>query len=347
MGRPFPASMVRTLAPANYPSPKSGDWIVRNFKFHTGETMPELRLHYTTIGESSAEPVLVLHGSGESGTHMLNPNFAGSLFGRDQPLDASKYYVVIPDAIGHGQSSKPSDGLKTRFPKYDYTDMVDAQYRLITECLGIKHLRLIIGYSMGGMHAWIWATRYPRFMDALIPMASQPSAMAGRNWMLRRIMIETIRNDSEYNNGNYTAQPQVMRYAINAYQIATDGGTLAYQRLAPTTEKASKIVNDRLAAPVTSDANDFIYQWEASGNYDPSTNLEQIQATLLAINSADDERNPPETGVMEAALTRLKSGRLHLIPASINTCGHHTTCNAALYREQLAQLLRAAPRNMP
>src|SRR5277367_1783927 len=192
---------------ADYPAPKQGDWIARDFKFHTGETVPELRLHYTAIGAPSGKPVLVLHGSGGSAANMLTPTFAGELFGPGQPLDASKYYIILPDGLGHGQSSKPSDGMKTDFPKYDYADMVDAQYRLVTEGLGVKHLRLVIGNSMGGMHTWIRAVRYPQMMDALVPMASQPTAMAARNWMLRRMMIETIRNDPGYNGGNYTAPP--------------------------------------------------------------------------------------------------------------------------------------------
>src|ERR1019366_2867088 len=228
----FAMTSLTALA-ADYPAPKQGDWIATDFKFHTGATMPELRLHYTTIGEPTGQPVLVLHGSGGSATSMLTPAFAGPLFGAAQPLDAAKYFIIIPDSIGHGKSAKPSDGLKTAFPKYDYEDMVDAQYRLVSESLGIKHLRLVIGNSMGGMHSWIWGVKYPQAMDALVPMASQPTEMAARNWMLRRIMLETIRNDPDYNGGNYTAQPRMMKYAISAYQIASGGGTLGYQTLAP------------------------------------------------------------------------------------------------------------------
>jgi homoserine O-acetyltransferase/O-succinyltransferase len=338
----FAMTSLTALA-ADYPAPKQGDWIARDFKFHAGETMPELRLHYTTIGEPTGQPVLVLHGSGGSAASMLTPAFAGELFGPGQPLDASKYYIIIPDGLGHGRSSKPSDGMKTAFPKYDYDDMVDAQYRLINEGLGVKHLRLVIGNSMGGMHTWIWGVRYPRMMDALVPMAAQPTEMAARNWMLRRMMIETIRNDPDYDGGNYTSQPRMMKYAISAYQIASGGGTLGYQTLAPTAAKADKLVDDRLAVPVTSDANDFIYQWEASHDYNPSPGLERIEATLLAINAADDERNPAETGVTDAALKRVKNGRLYLIPASTATRGHLTTGNAAFYRLQLHELLRTAP----
>jgi len=328
---------------AGYPAPKQGDWIAKDFKFHTGDTMPELRLHYTTVGEPTGQPVLVLHGSGGSAASMLTPTFAGELFGPGQPLDAAKYYIIIPDGIGHGASSKPSDGMKAAFPKYDYDDMVDAQYRLLKEGLGIKHLRLVIGNSMGGMHTWIWGVKYPQFMDALVPMASQPTEMAARNWMLRRIMLETIRNDPDYNGGNFTAPPRMMKYAIAAYRFASAGGTLGYQTLAPTAAKADRMVDEQLALPVTADANDFIYQWEASHDYNPSAGMERIEATLLAINAADDERNPPETGVTDAAIKRIKNGRLYLIPASTETRGHLTTGNAKFYKQQLQDLLATAP----
>ncbi|WP_441237979.1 alpha/beta fold hydrolase [Bradyrhizobium sp. 930_D9_N1_4] len=328
---------------ADYPAPKQGDWTARDFKFHTGETMPELKLHYTTVGEPSGQPVLVLHGTGGSGTSMLSPAFAGEMFGAGQPLDASKYYIILPDAIGHGKSSKPSDGMKTGFPKYNYDDMVEAQYRLVTEGLGVKHLRLVIGNSMGGMQTWLWGEKYPKAMDALVPMASQPTEMASRNWMMRRIMLDTIRNDPDYNGGNYTSQPRMMKYAITAYGIASIGGTLFYQQQAPTAAKADKIVDDRLATPITADANDFLYQWSSSQDYNAGEKLEQIEATLLLINSADDERNPPETGITDAAMKRVKNGKLYLIPASTETRGHGTTGNAKLYVEQVRELLQTVP----
>jgi homoserine O-acetyltransferase/O-succinyltransferase len=328
---------------ADYPSPKQGDFIVRDFKFHGGETIAELKLHYTTVGEPSGQPVLVLHGSGGSAASMLTPTFAGELFGAGQPLDAGKYYIVIPDGIGHGKSSKPSDGAKTAFPNYDYDDMVEAQYRLVREGLGIKHLRLVIGNSMGGMHAWLWAEKYPDMMDAVVPMASQPTAMAARNWILRRMMIETIRNDPDYNNGNYTTPPRMMKYAVAAYGFASSGGTLAYQDQAPTAAKADHMIDERLAAGAATDANDFIYQWQASHDYDASAKLSRIEAMLLAINSVDDERNPPETGVTIDALRQVRNGKLYLIPASSETRGHSTTGNAKFYRDQLELLLRSAP----
>ena len=340
------AAFLLTSVPAkaaDYPLPRQGDLTLTNFTFHTGETMPELRMHYTTVGEPSGQPVLVLHGSGGSAASMLTPAFAGELFGAGQPLDASKYYIIIPDNVGHGQSSKPSDGLKTAFPKYDYADMVDAQYRLVKEGLGIKHLRLVIGNSMGGMHTWVWAVRYPDFMDAAAPMASQPTEMAARNWMLRRIMLETIRNDPDYNGGNYTAQPRTMKYAVTAYGIASAGGTLGYQTLAPTAAKADKMVDERLATAIPADTNDFLYQWESSHDYNPSAALEKITATVLAINAADDERNPPETGLTSEAIKRIRNARLYLIPASPETRGHSTTGNAKFYVEQLRELLQNAP----
>jgi homoserine O-acetyltransferase/O-succinyltransferase len=328
---------------ADYPAPKQGDWVARDFKFHTGEVIPELRIHYTTVGEPSGEPVLVLHGSGGSAAAMLTPAFAGALFSPGQPFDAAKYYIIIPDAIGHGKTSKPSDGLKTKFPQYDYADMVDAQHRLLSEGLGVRHLRLIIGNSMGGMETWLWGEKYPGYMDALVPMASLPTAMASRNWMLRRMMLETIRNDPEYNNGNYTTQPRFMKIASVFFGIATAGGTLNYQKLAPTREQADKIVDARLAAPMPADANDFLWQWGSSADYDAAPGLERIEASLLAINSADDERNPPETGLMVGALKRVKNGKLYLIPASEQTSGHLTTGNAKFYAQQLQELLRTAP----
>lgn len=328
---------------ADYPAPKQGDWVARDFKFHTGEVMPDLKLHYTTVGEPTGQPVLVLHGTGGSGASMLTPAFAGELFGAGQPLDASKYYIIIPDAIGHGKSSKPSDGMKTSFPKYNYDDMVEAQHRLVTEGLGVKHLRLVIGNSMGGMQTWLWGETYPKDMDALVPMASQPTEMASRNWMMRRIMLDTIRNDPDYSGGNYTSQPRMMKYAITAYGIASIGGTLAYQQQAPTAAKADKIVDERLATPITADANDFVYQWDSSHDYNAAEKLEGIEASLLLINSADDERNPPETGVTDAAMKRVKNGKLYLIPASTETRGHGTTGNAKFYSEQVRQLLQTAP----
>jgi homoserine O-acetyltransferase/O-succinyltransferase len=338
------ALLGATALAAEYPTPKQGDWVARDFRFHTGEMMSEVRLHYKTIGDPSGIPVVVLHGSGGSANNMLTPAFAGELFGPDQPLDAAKYFIIIPDALGHGSSSKPSDGLRTKFPQYNYSDMVDAQYRLLSEGLGIQHVRMIIGNSMGGMNAWLWGEKYPRYMDVLVPMASQPTAMASRNWMLRRMMLESIRRDPEYNNGDYTKQPHSMKLASTFFGIATTGGTLNYQKQAPTREKADKLVDARLASPMTADANDFLWQWGSSADYDAAPDLDKIEATVLAINSADDERNPPETGITIEALKRLSNGRLYLILASDETSGHLTTGNAKFYSQELKKLLEEAPR---
>ena len=221
---------------ADYPAAREGEWVARDFKFHTGDVMPEVRLHYRTVGERSGQAVLILHGTSGSGAGNLTNAFAGELFGSGQPLDARKYFIVLPDALGAGQSSKPSDGLRTKFPRYSSEDIVEAQYRLVSEGLGIGHLRLVLGNSGGGMQTWMWGEKYPDFMDALVPMASQPTPMASRNWMLRRMMIETIRSDPEWNGGNYTKPPQSLRMANVFFGIATSGGSLAYQKLAPTRE---------------------------------------------------------------------------------------------------------------
>lgn len=333
-------------AAADYPTPDTGSVTLKNFKFHTGQVMPELRIHYTTVGDRSGQPVLVLHGSGGSAASMLTPGFAGKLFGPGQALDAKKYYLIIPDSIGHGQSSKPSDGLKTDFPKYDYDDMVVAQYRALTEGLGVKHLRLIIGNSMGGMQAWLWGEKYPGFMDALAPMASQPSPMAARNWLLRRAMLETIRNDPDYQDGHYTTQPRMMKYAIAAFRFASTGGTLAYQALAPTAADADAMYDKQIDKPIKADANDFVYQWGSSHDFDPSPDLEKIEAAVLLINSADDERNPRETGVTEQAMKRVKHGQIYLIPASTETRGHSTTgMEAELYADALHNFLDSTPQH--
>jgi homoserine O-acetyltransferase len=336
-------AFASVAAAADYPAPKQGDWVAKDFKFHTGHVMPEMKLHYTTVGEPSGMPVLILHGTGGSAPTMLTPGFAGELFGPGQPLDAAKYYIIITDALGHGQSAKPSDGMKTAFPKYDYDDIVDAQYRLVTEGLGIKHLRLVLGNSMGGMNAWLWGTKYPGMMDALVPMASQPTEMSARNWMMRRMLVETVRADPTYKDGNYTSPPGMMKYASVMFGIATAGGTLAYQMQAPTAAAADKMIDDRLKAPFVADANDFIYQWDASHDFNASANLEKIQAAVLAVNAADDERNPPETGLMEAAIKRIPHAQLLVIPASSDTRGHLTTGNAKFYSQQLRDLLQATP----
>ena len=338
------ALIALTALAADYPAPKESSAIIKNFRFNTGEVMPELRINYVTVGESTGEPVLILHGTTGSGTGMLNAGFAGELFGAAQALDATRYFVILPDAIGTGKSSKPSDGLRAAFPKYNYDDMVDAQYRLLTEHLGIKHLRVIVGNSMGGMRTWMWGTKYPAFMDALVPMASQPSEMSSRNWMLRRLIIDSIKNDPDWMRGNYTKQPKSLQFASVFFGIATLGGNQALYKAAPTRDKADAILNQRLAAPFVGDANDHLYQWDSSRDYNPSPGLERIQAAVLAINSADDERNPPETGIMDREIKRVKNGRVFLIPGSELTAGHGTTGQAKFWKQQLAELLQNAPK---
>jgi homoserine O-acetyltransferase/O-succinyltransferase len=325
---------------AAQPAPREATWVARDFRFHTGETMPELRLHYTTIGDPGGVPVLILHGTAGSARSLLTPAFGGQLFGPGQPLDSGRYFIIVPDALGAGRSAKPSDGPRASFPRYNYADMVLAQHRLVTEGLGLTRLRLVLGNSMGGMHAWLWGVTYPDFMDAVVPMASQPTEMSGRNWMLRRLMVETIRRDPAYAGGNYAEQPASLRMASVFYATATNGGTLNHQRVAATREAADRLLEQRLAAPVTADANDFVYQWDSSRDYNPAPLLERIRARVLAINSADDERNPPETGLMQEAMRRVARGRLLLIPASPETLGHGTTGNAKFWREDLGAFLR-------
>jgi len=337
-------AMALPAGAADFPAPKEGSWVVRDFRFQSGEVLPELRLHYATVGAPTGEPVLILHGTTGSGASMLTPAFGGELFGPGQPLDASRYFIILPDAIGTGKSSKPSDGLRTGFPRYSYDDMVVAQYRLVTEHLGVRRLRLVLGNSMGGMHTWIWAQKYPDAMDVAVPMASLPTEMSGRNWMMRRLIIDAIRNDPEWMNGNYTTQPRSLQFASVFYSLATSGGNQGLYRQTPTREKGDQLLNQRLSAPFRGDANDHLYQWESSRDYNASPGLERIKATLLAINSADDERNPPELGLLDREIKRVPNGRVLLIPASDQTAGHGTTGQARFWKASLAELLQGAPR---
>ena len=341
----FAAGLLATLAAgaADYPAPAQGDYVVRDFRFHTGEVMPELKLHYRTIGAPTGIPVLVLHGTAGSGASMLTPAFAGELFGAGQPLDAARYFIVIPDTLGHGGSAKPSDGQRMRFPRYNYDDMVDAHYRLLTEHLKLAHLRLVIGNSMGGMETWIFATKYPDYMDVAVPMACLPTEMSSRNWMLRRLITDSIRSDPDWKNGDYAQQPRSARFASVFFGIATSGGNQGLYKAAPTREKADQIVDQRMAAPFTADANDVLYQWDSSRDYNPSAGLERIKATVFAINAADDERNPPELGLLDREIKRVKGGRVLLIPASPETSGHGTTGTAKFYAKELAAVLETAP----
>ena len=322
--------------------PHSNTWIVKDFKFHTGEVLPELRLHYTTLGDPKNEAVLILHGTNGSGTGMLNAAFGGELFGPGQPIDASRYFIILPDAIGTGQSSKPSDGLRAKFPVYNYDDMVTAQYRLVTEHLGIRRLRMVLGNSMGGMQTWLWASKYPDMMDLAVPMASMPAPMSGRNWMLRRMLSESIRRDPLWRGGDYTEQPPSWQFASVFFATATSGGDLGLQKIAPTSDQGDALLRERLTTHFPGDANDQLYQWESSKDYDPSAGLANIKAKVLVINSADDERNPPVLGVLEKALPKLKDARTLIIPASSETSGHGTTANARFWKQEVEVLLKDA-----
>jgi homoserine O-acetyltransferase len=328
----------------NAPERREATWIAKDFRFHTGEVLPELKLHYTTLGNPANPAALILHGTTGSGTGLISPAFGNELFGPGQPLDASRYYIILPDALGHGRSSKPSDGLRAKFPRYNYDDMVVAQHRVVTEALGVKHLRLVLGNSMGGMHVWQWGVKYPDMMDILVPMASMPTEMSGRNWIMRRLIVDSIRNDPEWQGGNYTRQPKSAQFASVFYGLATNGGDQRLFASAPTRERADALLDGRLKAPFPADANDTLYHWDSSRDYKPAPQLEKISATVMAINSADDERNPPSLGIMERELKRIRNARLLLIPGSADTFGHGTTGNARFWKAQLDELLRTAPR---
>ena len=334
--------LAMTLLPATAQAPQqSGDFVLRDFRFHSGEVMA-LRQHYTTLGNPKGEAVLILHGTGGNGAGMIGGLRA--LFAAGAPLDTASHFIILPDAIGHGGSSKPSDGMKAKFPHYDYDDMVQAQYRLLTEGLGVKHLRLVIGNSMGGMETWAWGVKYPAMMDGIVPLASQPTAMAARNWMMRKLVIETIKADPAYQDGDYTSAPPSMKYANAFFSIGTSGGNQGWAARAGTHEAADKIITDMLARPDGGDANDTIWQLDASRDYDPAPRLGDITAAVLAINSADDERNPPELGTTEAAIKKLKNARYYLIPASSETRGHGTAGTVGLWQAPFTQWLAGVPK---
>ena len=344
---------------AAYPQPVAGDFTIRDFRFASGEVLPELKLHYLTIGAPQRDAgglvrnaVLVLHGTGGSGRQFLSPNFAEVLFGPGQLLDATRYFVILPDGIGHGQSSKPSDGLRARFPRYTYQDMVVAHHRLLTERLTVDHLRLVMGTSMGGMHTWVWGETYPEFMDGLVPLASVPTAIAGRNRVVRRMIIDDIRQDPGWNNGEYTTEPRGLQAAIHILMLMTSS-PIQWHKTAPTREEADTFVADQVRSRLaTTDANDMLYAFEASREYDPSPLLERIKAPVLAINSADDFVNPPELGLMEKLMPRVARGEYVLIPTSDQTRGHGTHTWAVLWQQHLKRFLdrlggQTTPRLVP
>lgn len=317
-----------------------GDFVLNNFTFHDGSKLPALSMHYITLGDPKSPAVLVLHGTMGSGASMLSPDFGGALFGPGQPLDAARYFIILPDMIGAGKSSRPSDGLRMRFPRYNYDDMVVATHRLLTDGLKVKHVRLVMGMSMGGMLTWVWGETYPDFMDGLVPLAATPAPMSGRNWILRRMFIETIKSDAAWNNGDYTSQPTSLKMADAFYGLATSGGNLGLQKRAPTRAAGDRLVDAQLAAPShAGDANDAIYQLDASRDYDAYPRLASITAPLLAVTSADDERNPPETRLMERGIAQVKKGQAFLIPASEDTSGHGTAATARFWKDRLVKFL--------
>ena len=321
-------------------TPEQQTHTLKDFRFQSGEVLPELRLHCTTLGDPQGEPVILLHGTNGSAQTLLTPEWHRTLFGPGQALDLARHRVIVPDALGSGRSSKPSDGLRRRFPRYNYLDMVQAQHRLFTECLGLSRVRLMLGYSMGGMHTWLWAQHHPDFMELAVPMACMPAPMSGRNWMLRRLVIDTIQNDPEWMAGNYTTQPRLGQAALVFYSVATSGGTRGLYRLGPNRAAADAWLDQRLEQPPVADANDALYQYEAGADYDGGVALEKIQAQVLAINNTDDERNPPELGLMEQAMSRIPRGRSLWIPASEQTLGHATLGSPRFWKDELLALLQ-------
>jgi homoserine O-acetyltransferase len=337
-------------AAQSYPAPVEGDYTAKNFKFQSGETLPEMKLHYRTVGTPRKDAsgvvrnaVLILHGTGGSGRGFLGQGYGGQLFGKGQLLDAERHYIVLPDNLGHGQSSKPSDGLRMKFPKYGYTDMVRLQHLLLTEGLGVNHLRLVMGTSMGAMHSWMWGYMFPDFMDGLVPLASNPVEIAGRNRVWRKALVDAIVNDPSWNEGNYTEPPRGMASAMGFLLMATST-PMQWQRQFPTAAAADKWLADQVASRTRStDANDMIYYFRASGDYNPLPHLEKIVAPLLAINSADDFVNPPELPMMEEAIKRVKRGRFVLIPISGATRGHGSHSVPALWNAELTKFLGELP----
>jgi homoserine O-acetyltransferase len=332
------------------PGPVEGDVALNNFQFTSGATLPALRIHYRTLGQPRRDEhgkvrnaVLILHGTGGSGARFLEPEFAGELFGRGQPLDVSRYFLVLPDGIGHGQSSKPSDGAHAAFPRFGYRDMVAAQYRLLTQGLQIDHLRLVLGISMGGMHTWLWGEIYPDFMDALLPLVCLPAQICGRNRVWRRAISDAIRNDPEWRDGEYRQQPPSLRTAAQILFLMGSNPLLRLQEMPTLT--ASDVVLDAAVntAMQQDDANDMLYQIEASSDYDPGAGLDQIRAPLLALNWADDLINPPELGILEREIERVPHGRAVVVPFAAHTRGHESHLNAGAWKQHLLQLLDAAP----
>jgi homoserine O-acetyltransferase len=330
--------------------PSGADYVARNFKFETGQTLSEVRLHYIALGKPRRDTagvvrnaILVLHGTGGTGGGFMSRTFAGELFGPEQLLDTSRYYVILPDGIGHGKSSKPSDGMHARFPQYTYNDMVDAQHELLTKGLGVNHLRLVMGTSMGCMHSWVWGERYPDFVDGLVPLACAPTQIVGRNRMIRTMIMDFIRDDPGYKGGDYTTQPPGLRHAMGMLFIMTSAPKVQL-RQAPTRDQADSAIHAYLDNQLRGkDANDVLYQYNSSRNYDPSKELEKIRANVLAINSADDFVNPPELGVVEQLMPRVKRGKFILLPITDQTRGHGTHSLPAVWKHHLEEFLKDLP----
>ena len=338
-------------AAGGYQPPHEGDFTVRDFPFASGESLPELRLHYRTFGAPRRDDrgvvrnaVLILHGTGGSGASLVRAEFAGELFGPGQPLDASRYFIVLPDGIGHGHSSRPSEGLHARFPHYGYRDMVQAEYLLLTHGLKVNHARLVMGTSMGGMQTWMWGEMHPEFMDALMPLASNPVPIAGRNRMWRKFSVDAIRNDPGFNGGDYTAQPQGLRVAIEML-LFMGSNSMIRQKTLPTRTQVDDYIDKTVASNMgVFDANDLAYALDASWDYDPSADLGKIRAPLLAINSADDLINPPELGTLETGVKQVPQGRSIVIPLSDETVGHGTHTKAIIWKDHLVELLKQTER---
>ncbi|HEY2464360.1 MAG TPA: alpha/beta fold hydrolase [Steroidobacteraceae bacterium] len=330
--------------------PLEGDYVIHDFHFASGETLPELRIHYTYFGKAKKDAlgrvtnaVLIMHGTGGSGRSLINDRFSGVLFQKGQLLDAEKYYIILPDGIGHGQSSKPSDGLRMHFPQYSYQDMVLAQYLLLTKGLDVNHLRLVMGTSMGCMHTFMWGEAYPDFMDALMPLACLPVQIAGRNRLWRDLSMDAIRNDPQWLKGDYTTQPMSALRTVAGLLLIAGSAPIQMQMTLPTRDAADEFLEKYMPRQMENlDANDFLYQVNASRDYDPSSGLEKIKAPLLQVNSADDFVNPPELGIAEREIKRVKNGRFILLPASDQTHGHGTHTWAAVWQQYLAQLLETS-----
>jgi homoserine O-acetyltransferase len=335
------------LRAADYPTPQERDYIIKDFRFRNGESLPELRMHYLTLGKPVRDAngrvknaILILHGTTGSSSQFLRTEFANDLYGKGQLFDATKYYLIIPDNIGHGKSSKPSDGLRAKFPRYGYLDMIEAQHRLLTDGLDVDHLRLVFGTSMGGMHSWLWGQLHPDYMDGLMPMASLPAQISGRNRVWRRAIIDSIRNAPDWQGGNYTTQPHGLKVATEI-SFFMGNNPVQRQKDAPTFAEADAALDKYLTERLPPlDANDHLYAYEASYDYDPAPGLEKIKAPLLAINSADDLINPPELKILEREIKRVKKGKAIVLPLTEQTRGHGTHTIAKVWEKYLAKFMK-------